>query len=188
MVQTLWSFLFYFWVVLEIVISVATRTGKSVGKVSDRGSQLILWIVITSSIAASEFLRHILPPNIPDRGHWLRPASVVLIALGLVIRCVAILSLGRAFSANVAIRHSQKINRAGLYGVVRHPSYLGMLIIFLAIGLHSRNWLCLAIALVPTTMALLYRIRVEEAALKEAFGEEYESYCRTSKRLIPGIF
>ena len=84
MVQTLWSFLFYFWVVLEIVISVATRTGKSVGKVSDRGSQLILWIVITSSIAASEFLRHILPPNIPDRGHWLRPASVVLIALGLV--------------------------------------------------------------------------------------------------------
>jgi protein-S-isoprenylcysteine O-methyltransferase Ste14 len=188
MVPVLWSFLFYFWFGLEMVISVATRTGKDAGKVSDRGSQLILWIIIVSSITACEWLRRILPANIPDSGRWLKPASVIIIALGLVIRCVAILSLGKAFSANVAIRDSQKINRAGLYGVIRHPSYLGMLIIFIAIGLHARNWLCLAIAVVPTTVALLYRIHVEEAALKEAFGEEYVAYSRESKRLIPGIF
>ncbi len=188
MIPALWSFLFYFWFGLEIVIAVATRTRKGEGKLSDRGSQLILWVVIISSITACEWLRHILPANIPDSGHWLKLASVVIIALGLVIRCVAIVSLGRAFSANVAIRDSQKINRAGLYRVIRHPSYLGMLLIFLAVGVHARNWLCLAIAVVPTTIAVLYRIRVEEAALKEAFGEEYVAYSRESKRLIPGIF
>jgi protein-S-isoprenylcysteine O-methyltransferase Ste14 len=188
MLSSFWSFLFYLWIGLEIVISVATRTGKDDGKVSDRGSQLLLWIVIVSSITACEWLRRILPPSIPDGDHWLKPASVILLAIGLLVRCVAILSLGKAFSANVAIRDSQKMNRAGLYGVVRHPSYLGMLIIFFAIGLHSRNWLCLAIAVVPTTAALLYRIHVEEAALQQAFGEEYVIYSRETKRLIPGIF
>ncbi len=188
MLSSLWSFLVYFWFGLEVVIALATRTGKSAGKVSDRGSQLVLWIVIASSITACEWLRHLLPPTILDSSNWLRPVSVMLIAVGLLIRSVAILMLGRAFSANVAIRDSQKINRAGLYGVVRHPSYLGMLFIFLAIGLHSRNWLCLAIAIVPTTAALLYRIHIEEAALREAFGEEYLAYSRETKRLIPGVF
>ena len=188
MLSTLWTLLFYFWFALEIFIAIATRTGKIGGKVSDRGSQFILWIVIVASITACEWLRRILPPNIPDGAHWLRPASVLLLVLGLLVRCVAILTLGKAFSANVAVRESQKLNQSGLYGVVRHPSYLGMLIIFFAIGLHSRNWLCLALAIVPTTAALLYRIHVEEAVLLEAFAEEYLAYSRETKRLIPGIF
>ena len=71
---------------------------------------------------------------------------------------------------------------------MRHPSYLGLVLIFLAIGIYSRNWISLAIAVVPPTVALLYRIRVEEAALREAFGEEYTAYSRTTKRLVPGIY
>jgi protein-S-isoprenylcysteine O-methyltransferase Ste14 len=42
--------------------------------------------------------------------------------------------------------------------------------------------------LAPTAIALLYRIRVEEAALIEAFGAEYAAYSRKTKRLIPGIY
>ena len=188
MASIVWSFLFYFWFGLEIVIALATRTGKRDGKVSDRGSQLILWIVIVASITLCEWLRRVLPPDFRAGGQWLKPASVILLAVGLAVRCVAISTLGRAFSANVAIRESQKINQAGLYGIVRHPSYLGMLLVFLAVGLHSRNGLCMALAVVPPTAALLYRIHVEEAALEEAFGEEYRAYCRESKRLLPGIF
>ena len=55
MIPALWSFLFYFWFGLEIVIAVATRTRKGEGKLSDRGSQLILWVVIISSITACEW-------------------------------------------------------------------------------------------------------------------------------------
>jgi protein-S-isoprenylcysteine O-methyltransferase Ste14 len=88
----------------------------------------------------------------------------------------------------VAIRDSQTLNRAGLYRVIRHPSYLGLLIVFIAIGVHSRNWLSFAIVLIPTTAALLYRIRVEETALVQAFGDDYVAYSQTTKRLIPGLF
>jgi protein-S-isoprenylcysteine O-methyltransferase Ste14 len=98
------------------------------------------------------------------------------------------LNLGSAFSANVAIRDTQKVRTTGLYHFVRHPSYLGLVLIFLAIGIYSRNWLSLAVTVVPPTVALLYRIHVEEATLREAFGEEYTAYSRTTKRLVPGVF
>jgi protein-S-isoprenylcysteine O-methyltransferase Ste14 len=36
--------------------------------------------------------------------------------------------------------------------------------------------------------ATLYRIRVEEAALSEHFGEEYLNYSRATRRLVPGVY
>jgi len=44
------------------------------------------------------------------------------------------------------------------------------------------------VAIVPTTAALIYRIQVEEMALREAFGEEYVRYSRVTKRLVPGVY
>jgi protein-S-isoprenylcysteine O-methyltransferase Ste14 len=119
---------------------------------------------------------------------WLRPLSDALMIVGLAVRWTAILTLGKAFSSNVAIQESQTVQRSGLYGIVRHPSYLGMLVIFLAIGVHWRNLLGLAVVMIPTTAALLYRIHVEEIALRDAFGAEYADYSKSTKRLIPGIY
>jgi protein-S-isoprenylcysteine O-methyltransferase Ste14 len=78
--------------------------------------------------------------------------------------------------------------RSGLYRVLRHPSYLGLLMVFVAIAIHSRNWISFVVAVVPTTAALIYRIQVEEQALQEAFGEEYAQYSRVTKRLVPGVY
>ena len=75
-----------------------------------------------------------------------------------------------------------------MYRWIRHPSYLGMLIIFLAIGIHSRNWLGLIVVLIPTTLALLYRIHIEEIALNHAFGDAYASYSKTTRRLLPFLY
>lgn len=180
--------MFYAWFVEEIVIAIATRTRKNSGKVRDRGSQFILWAVITTSVTGCEVFRHLLAPNIFGNSFWLRPLSLFLIAAGMAIRIVAILTLGKLFSANVAIKGLQTVVRTGLYQFVRHPSYVGLLIIFLAIGLHSCNWLCLALAFAPTSAALLYRIHIEEAALRDAFGDDYVAYSKTTKRLIPGIY
>ena len=108
--------------------------------------------------------------------------------VALAIRWTAIFTLGKSFSSNVAIQESQQITRTGLYRFVRHPSYLGLLLVFLAVGLHSRNWISLAVVIVPTTAALLYRIHVEETVLVKAFGEEYVAYSKATKRLVPGVY
>ena len=119
---------------------------------------------------------------------WLKTASVAALVAGLAVRWTAVFTLGKSFSANVAIRESQKMIRSGLYRMVRHPSYLGLLIVFVAIGIHSRNWASFVVAIVPPTAALIYRIQVEEAVLREAFGEQYAQYSRVTKRLVPGVY
>jgi protein-S-isoprenylcysteine O-methyltransferase Ste14 len=155
--------------------------------VHDRGSQLLLWVVITFSFFAAGWAD---APRLemPFPHHTLRIAGIALMVLGLVVRIVAIVTLGKAFSANVAIRSSQALQRSGLYSLVRHPSYLGMEIIFFAVGVGSHNWGSLAVMFVLPTAAVLYRIHVEEIALRSAFGAEYEEYARMTKRLIPGVY
>lgn len=185
---TVWTVLYVAWILLEIAIAIGTRTRSKEGKVQDRGTQILLWVVILLSLTASGWMRHLEPADMHGSERWLRPASVTLLAAGLAVRIAAILTLGKWFSANVATHEKQTIRRAGLYRFVRHPSYLGMEIIFLAIGLHAHDWACLAAAFVPPTIAVLYRIHVEEAALMGAFGEDYAAYMRTTKRLIPGVY
>jgi protein-S-isoprenylcysteine O-methyltransferase Ste14 len=182
------SLLYWFWVASEVVIAIATRTRKSSGQVQDRGSQALLWVVIvlSSSIAGWIGYRH--PHDLPVSRPLVQYAAIVCILVGLAIRLAAIFNLGRAFSANVAIRESQALRTSGMYAWVRHPSYLGLEIIFLAAGLYYGNWASLAIMLVFPTAALVYRIHLEEAVLRGAFGEQYRAYSQRTKRLIPGIY
>lgn len=184
----IWQLLFYGWFASEIIVGIVTRTKRSKGQVHDRGSLLILWTVTATSITACQWFSETHARNMFGGAHALKTASVLVLLLGLAIRGTAIFTLGKSFSSNVAIQDSQQITRAGLYRFARHPSYLGLLLVFLAVGLHSRNWVSLAVVLVPTTAALLYRIHVEEIALTKAFGEEYAAYSKTTKRLIPGVY
>ncbi|MGA3264403.1 MAG: isoprenylcysteine carboxylmethyltransferase family protein [Terracidiphilus sp.] len=186
-ISLMWQILFYGWTASEILIAVVTRTRKSGGKVRDRGSMLLMWAAIVCAITAAEFIGHMAPATMFGGAHWLKFAAVAVIIAGITLRWTAILSLGKAFSANVAIRHVQTVYRSGLYRFVRHPSYSGLLLVFLAIALHERNWLAAAVVLLPTTAALLYRIHVEEAALNQAFGAQYAEYSKATWRLIPGV-
>jgi protein-S-isoprenylcysteine O-methyltransferase Ste14 len=176
------------WVVGEILIALITTTGWGQGKILDRGTQIILWLVIIASFKIDEWMHKVFPVDMPGSHSWLRAAAVVIFILGLGVRAVAVVSLGRAFSANVAVRPGQRLKRSGLYRLVRHPSYLGLELILLACALHSRTWACFAVAFVPPTLAVLYRIHVEETALRLAFGAEFEDYRRSTKRLIPGVY
>ena len=187
-IPLLWKILFYSWTAGEVCLVVATRTRKSRGKVRDRGSLLLLWSAIVGSITAADFVDDwVRAPMFPG-SHWPRYAAIALMIAGLLIRWTAIISLGKAFSVNVAIRDSQTLYRSGLYRLARHPSYSGLMVCFVAIALAGRNWIGAAVVLLPTTAAILYRIHVEEAALLGAFGADYLAYSETTKRLIPGIY
>jgi len=176
------------WVVGEILVAVITTTRRGQGKIQDRGTQVLLWVVIIASSWIDGWMHKIFPVDMPGSYSWLRPVAFGILILGLGIRAVAIVTLGRAFSANVALRAGQSLERSGLYRFVRHPSYLGLELILLALALHARTWACFAVLLVPPTLAVLYRIHVEEVALRLAFGADYEDYSRSTKRLIPGLY
>ncbi len=146
-----------------------------------------LWAVITLSVAGSIAARRTgigrmsLPASVLD------PLALSLLLCGLAIRWAAILTLGRYFTVNVAIARDHRIVQAGLYRFVRHPSYSGLLLAFVGMGLSFHSWLSLGILVLPIAAALARRIGVEEQALRAAFGGEYEAYAARTWRLIPWI-
>ena len=63
-----------------------------------------------------------------------------------------------------------------------------LLLAFLALALTYQNWVSIACIMIPISIALAYRIYIEEIALEHTFGESYHAYAKSTKRLIPGVF
>lgn len=186
--NALYNWTFALWSLSEFVVLIKTRTRSGSGEVHDQGSLRLLWITIATSITAAKFAAAILHGAAFPNSWPVTPVCLALLLLGLAIRWSAIYTLGRSFSANVAIHATQTLTTNGLFQFVRHPSYTGLELIFLTIGLGTANWIGLTLAFIPPTLALLYRIRVEEVALTRAFGVDYSAYAADTKRPIPFVY
>ena len=119
---------------------------------------------------------------------WIFYAGEAFILIGIIFRFIIIRSLGKYFTVDVTIKQDHKIKKEGFYKYLRHPSYAFSLLTSLGLGLYLNNWLSLAFAFIPPFLAFAYRIRIEEQALVEQFGEEYLEYRKTTKKLIPFIY
>jgi len=115
-------------------------------------------------------------------------SGVVVLLTGTAIRLHAIAVLAKHFTSRVTILTEHKLVRSGLYRYVRHPSYLGQILILVGIGALMANVLALLTAPLMTTVALLWRIRVEERAMAEHFGAAYEEYRKATWRLLPFVW
>lgn len=172
----------------ELALRFTRRASGDTAKGFDRSSLAWLWVSvivgvgIATSVAAAETHAafHLGPIG--------RQAIVGIFVAGLVIRWWAIVTLGRFFTVNVAIASDHQLIQHGLYHYLRHPSYTGMMLAFVALGLSYHNWLSLVCLLVPISLALAWRIHVEEAALTSAFGDAYRQYQARTKRLVPWVY
>jgi protein-S-isoprenylcysteine O-methyltransferase Ste14 len=120
-------------------------------------------------------------------GDTIRWLGVVLFAAGGALRLWPVFVLGNRFSGLVAIQPGHTLVTNGVYGLIRHPSYLGLFVNSLGWGLAFRSGLGVLLSLL-TMLPLLARIRAEEQLLRSQFGDEYETYCARTSRLIPGIY
>jgi protein-S-isoprenylcysteine O-methyltransferase Ste14 len=120
-------------------------------------------------------------------GEGVRWVGVLLYAAGGVLRLAPVFVLGRRFSGLVAIQPEHRLVSSGLYGVIRHPSYLGLFVLSLGWGLAFRSGVGVILA-VLTVPVLLARIDAEERLLSETFGAEYDAYRARTWRLIPYVY
>jgi len=120
-------------------------------------------------------------------GDAIRWLGVVLFAAGGALRLWPVVVLGNRFSGLVAIQPGHTLVTSGAYGVIRHPSYLGLLVNSLGWALAFRAGVGVLITalIIPV---LLARIRAEERLLHSQFGAEYDAYRARTSRLIPGLY
>jgi len=110
-----------------------------------------------------------------------------LFSIGVSIRIVARRTLGKYFSSGLKTSQKHELIKHGLYKHIRHPAYLGSLLLSPGIPLIFSSFygLFLMLLLVP---CFLYRVKIEESMLIEKFGNEYREYMKNTKRLIPYVY
>jgi len=113
--------------------------------------------------------------------------GLTLFLTGFVIRMFARRTLGKYFSTKLCVLEDHEIVMHGIYRFIRHPAYLGLLCIFLAIPLlfYSLYGFVLILLGIPD---VLHRIRREEGMLIDRFGNVYKEYMKTTKKLLPFIY
>lgn len=163
---------------------------RSTDRKNDRDQRSVVWLNVTIYVSLSLGILAAMfrIGRLDVDGAVFAWSGLGLIVLGIALRWAAILTLRRSFTVNVAIRPDQTLVTTGLYRLVRHPSYTGALLSFAGLAASFSNWITLAVVLIPIATAFVMRIRIEESALREAFGDTYDAYCASTWRLIPGVY
>ena len=168
--------------VSELALARSRRAATTQADGRDRGSLRLLWLVISAAVTAGIVVDS-WGPRLPAATQWV---GVAVFGAGAALRWWAIRHLGR-FTVDVAVAADHRVVSDGPYRYVRHPSYTGLLLEFIGFALVPAAVLTPLVMLPPIFLALWYRIRVEETALRAGLGEEYEAYSRRTKRLVPGV-
>lgn len=171
----------------EVALSLWRRS-SSASASDDRGSLRLIWLVVPVSLLAAYLLTHWAQWAAFGPSASLYATGVLLFCAGLLLRWYSIAYLGKYFTVNVSVSADHRVIDTGPYRFIRHPSYSGALLEFLGFSLCLQNGAAMAAIMIPVVLSFSYRIRVEEAVLADALGENYRRYMRHTRRLIPGIY
>ncbi len=176
------------WSLSEFWIGARHRSGKR-NEVRDQGTLRLLLLTVWLCIASAVWLAYCGPWAMP--APWQGPlliAGCAVMASGMPLRWWSVRTLAQFFTIDVAIREGHRLIRSGPYRLLRHPSYTGALMTFWGFGLGLGSGPALLAVIVPVTAAFLWRIRIEERVLADAFPAEYPAYAGVTKRLLPFIW
>lgn len=183
-----------FYTVLVIFVlcewRISVKSGRNrFGARSDRGTLLLVVLTVYAGIAGGFAFAANAHSAAIGEARW--PAfvlGVALMAAGVVLRQWSVALLGPFFTTDVRLHEGQTVIDTGPYRWLRHPSYTGMLLTFLGLGLALGNWASVLSLVVLPAIGLVVRIRFEERVLLAGLGEPYRRFAESRKRLIPGVW
>ena len=125
----------------------------------------------------------------PGSDAWPRPTGLLAVAgvlffAGLVLIAVSAFGLGSALTPTPVPTSGGRLTTSGLYRLVRHPIYTGVLATVAGITLRSGNWVHVAIA-IATYLFFDRKAAWEEQQLREAYPD-YDDYAARTPKFIPG--
>jgi protein-S-isoprenylcysteine O-methyltransferase Ste14 len=71
---------------------------------------------------------------------------------------------------------------SGIYALVRHPMYLGWMLMYVAMVLFEPHWLIAALGVAGVASVYLFTVQEERSHLLIKFGEAYRSYTQAVPR------
>jgi protein-S-isoprenylcysteine O-methyltransferase Ste14 len=119
---------------------------------------------------------------------WAGWLGLAVIVCGIALRIWANLTLGQFYTRTLRVLDDHHVVERGPYRLIRHPGYLGTMVMWAGAGLAATNWLILPFMLLAMSIAYRYRIEAEEDMLVQHLGQEYVGYQRHTWKLIPFVY
>jgi methyltransferase len=111
-------------------------------------------------------------------------ASVLFVA-GQMLRYAAIHTLGERWTVRVMILPGAQPVSSGIYRFIRHPNYLGVILEIFAVPLLHSAYLTAIVFSIANALLLTWRIRTEEAALRN--HNHYDQIFADRPRFLPKV-
>jgi protein-S-isoprenylcysteine O-methyltransferase Ste14 len=156
----------------------------------DRGSQAVLgiaWGITSLSLYIAPVLDYYQYLLICP-GLLIGIMGLIIMMTGIVIRYWAAKTLGVYYTRTLRIEDQHRVIEQGPYRVIRHPGYLGVMLLLIGGAMATTNWLPIIVTPVMMFIGYFYRIHFEEKMLQSILGQPYIDYMRRSWRLIPFIY
>jgi protein-S-isoprenylcysteine O-methyltransferase Ste14 len=138
----------------------------------------LIWVVATPVFAFADYPLRPVPLF----------AGILLLVVGLWVFARAHADLGTNWSITLEVRENHQLVTQGIYGHVRHPMYLALLLYSLGQALVVPNWIAGPSYVVAMAVLFALRLGPEERLMLEEFGEDYKAYMGRTRRLVPGVW
>lgn len=171
------------WSVVESALLRQDEPREYAAKLQTRMMQGGVMLAILVGVADWWHLRALFPRTL-----LLTVAGLALLTVGAIIRIVAIRTLERHFSYELRIERDHRLIDHGIYATLRHPSYLGILLIGIGAPLVMQSVVGALVGAGLMAALVVWRIRTEEAMLHGAFGTSYAAYAKRTWRIIPYVY
>jgi len=174
------------WLLLELVLRNGNEARSWQGGDDDRSSTRLIVVAYVAAFVGP-FVLSTSGIGVTSTDSVLAWIGVAVGALGLGIRVWSMRVLGRDYTRSLRTRETQTVIDRGPYRLVRHPGYLGSIMVWVGSRL-ALNWLIAAVTAVLLGAVYLYRISAEERMLVEHFGDPYRSYKARTWRVLPYVW
>jgi protein-S-isoprenylcysteine O-methyltransferase len=154
---------------------------------SEKGSMLLigvtlgvgLWLPLAMDVLGFA----VFPINIAEG-----LVGLIVMLFGLGLRVWAAVTLGGYYTRTLMTTEGHRVVTTGPYARIRHPAYLGVILLWSGFGVLSSNLVIVFIFPVMFMAVYLYRISVEEKMLVRELGDDYVQYQRRTRKLIPAVY
>jgi protein-S-isoprenylcysteine O-methyltransferase Ste14 len=178
-----WAAMFLVWVVTGFNLK---DTARSRAEGSSRIAVYIVWagwwLLFAHGFRLNPLSRRVFEPSMS-----MAYVGLAITEVGLAFAILARIYIGKNWSPLIQVKEGHELIQRGPYAVVRHPIYSGLMLATLGTAIAYGEFSGF-IGFVMVVLAWGYKSRLEEEAMEEQFGPQYEKYRSHVKALIPFVW
>lgn len=182
--KIIWIIIFTYWFISGLFAKKVNSQEPVIKRFIQYWLPLIIAILL---LGPGEWFGHtLLRENFVPHSDFIGIIGLVISFCGACIACWSRYNLGKNWSLSVQEKEQHELIQHGIYKLIRHPIYTGLLLLFIGNALIVGDYRgIIAVALV--FVSFWFKLKKEEKLLTETFGNKYIEYAAKTKALIPFV-